>query len=635
MYTISIPVMLSDEFDKNATLEQLKKVNAMRVFLVLRGRKANTFTLSDQELQEIKEMKDFFEDNEIETAVWFGETLGHCAEGPIASHIYTKPVDSTGRVLEKEFCPLDEDFARDFSNTIQNVASLGVRCILLDDDFCMLSRTSPDTLLNNKTTNLSCFCENHMREYKRILGDDITPEKIAQQALSGKPNKYRTAWLEVCNYTLKSLAEKVRKAVDAVDPTVRVGICISPSSWDVDGLDAVELTKTLAGNTKPLMRLIGAPYWTMRNYPLSKVIEYERLQLKWAEGENFETLTEGDSFPRPRHAVSATRMEIFDTAMRADGNADGIYKYMLDYYSSCAYENGYIRQCEKNMGLYADIERIFKGKKATGVAIFEKMRLFEDADLSNDKFNKFYIFPLSQWFACDNSLPITYEQGNMPTIVFGENARHWNDFDRGLILNLRAAHILTERGVDVGLKQIGSRIVPLSEYYPVYQENVGLFCDGMELFNISVAEKAEILTQYRDEMGNEYTGAYRYENEQGQRFLVYAFGDGEPYFARGLFRSYCRQKQLIESIAWLGGKLPAYSLGNPDLYIMCKESADSLAVGLWNICEDEIEQPVIHLNEEYESIEFVNCSGTLNGKTVVLNQMTPFSIALLELKRRN
>ena len=33
------------------------------------------------------------------------------------------------------------------------------------------------------------------------------------------------------------------------------------SSWDIDGTNAYELAKILAGNTKPLVRLIGAPYW--------------------------------------------------------------------------------------------------------------------------------------------------------------------------------------------------------------------------------------------------------------------------------------------------------------------------------------------------------------------------------------
>ena len=107
----------------------------------------------------------------------------------------------------------------------------------------------------------------------------------------------------------------------------------------------------------------------------------------------------------------------------------------------------------------------------------------------------------------------------------------------------------------------------------------------------------------------------------------------DGYFNSDLmYRSYARSRQLASAAQWLSGKrLPAYSYGNPDLYVMCKKDADSMAVGLWNIFADTVYEQVVELDEEYKKIRFLNCSGILEGDKVILTEIKPFAFAGFEV----
>ena len=79
-------------------------------------------------------------------------------------------------------------------------------------------------------------------------------------------------------------------------------------------------------------------------------------------------------------------------------------------------------------------------------------------------------------------------------------------------------------------------------------------------------------------------------------------------------------------------KLPAYSYGNPDLYIMCKEAEDKKSVGLFNIFADGIYDGVVELDKKYKTIEFINCKGELKGDKVHIFEIQPFSFAGFEVR---
>lgn len=124
---------------------------------------------------------------------------------------------------------------------------------------------------------------------------------------------------------------------------------------------------------------------------------------------------------------------------------------------------------------------------------------------------------------------------------------------------------------------------------------------------------------------------YRYENSEGNRFLVINVNTRADN--SNVLKHYARSRQYAENILWLSGsKLPAYVYGNPAMYILCKKNKDSMAVGLWNFFADTAVDPVVELDREYSGIEFLNTSGKLDKNKVYLNDIPPFGFEGFEVK---
>lgn len=125
--------------------------------------------------------------------------------------------------------------------------------------------------------------------------------------------------------------------------------------------------------------------------------------------------------------------------------------------------------------------------------------------------------------------------------------------------------------------------------------------------------------------------SYRYENSDGNRFLVLNVNTRSG--SSNVLKHYARSKQYSENIPWLSGnKLPAYVYGNPALYIISKKNDSSMAVGLWNFFADTAIDPIVELDSEYSGIEFLNTNGKLDGNKVYLNDIPPFGFAGFEIK---
>lgn len=89
-----------------------------------------------------------------------------------------------------------------------------------------------------------------------------------------------------------------------------------------------------------------------------------------------------------------------------------------------------------------------------------------------------------------------------------------------------------------------------------------------------------------------------------------------------MFRSYYRQRELLDSFAWLRrAPLEAVCPGHPDLYLMVKTDARSITAGLWNFSLDAIEAPVVELAAPCTQLKTVNCTGSISGNRVTLSRL--------------
>lgn len=623
MYKIAIPITNrypNRSMDVQGTLKELQKAGAHRVWLCTARGIESEEILQDQ-LRLLKEHRRFFEENGLEVGAWLS-TLGHGGalshqedEIPDLDH-YQKIVGFDGSTCEDGFCPSDERFADRVSTWIGRIAQTGIRMIMLDDDF----------RLSLRPNGSGCCCEAHMAEYSRRVGKPVRREEMRALIFSGGPNKYRDAWLDMCHDALIGLAQKIRARVDEADPTVRVGVCAVMSTWDLDGVNAMELTRVLAGGTKPFLRTIDAPYWAAINpaQRLSVIFAYARLQRYWCRQSGIELFTEGDAYPRPRYATPASYLELFDMAMRADGGFDGILKYMMDYTASPRYERGYIDRMVRNKPAYDWIDAHLTGGTAEGADIVSRYDLLRQTEFPAKAPESINVTPTVHSLAAQCALPFTFGTRSAH-IVCGEDARTMalELADDGLLLDATAARLLKERGVDIGLSSISrdAQVLGGVEHYIADNEDV-MAGTAERFYTVTLADSAEVLSTLHD-----LPSCYRYENAAGQRFVVLCFDMDTPYPTAGLIRSYCRQRQVIDGLEWAGRKkLPAVLPGEPDIYITCKRQGSDLAVGLWNLSADVISDARIRLDRVYTALELFGAEGALEDDCLTLkSDMAPFS----------
>jgi hypothetical protein len=623
MYKISVPVMNKnfERAGKEELVRKLKSIDAQRVFLAL-----DTYE-TDVEKQKIifsslKENTEFLKKHGFEVGAW---VWTYTLKG---DNDYVHMKFTSGNTSDGFICPSDENFRRFAGNYIKDIAKCGVDIIMYDDDY----------RYGFLDSGLGCVCENHIEYMENILGEKLPENVIDEYLISGSENKYRSAWLEANRYFMLKFAEDMRKCLDEINPAIRFGACSCMSVWDFDGTDSIEISKQLAGKTKPFLRLIGAPYWAVNKgwgNRLQDVIELERMELAWCADEDIEIFGEGDVYPRPRFNCPASYLEGFDTALRADGSFDGILKYAIDYTSNANYENGYVKRHIENKEIYKEIEAIFGNKKAVGVRVYESMKKFEHMSVpkvaKNKNLAEMFFSPAARMLA-SCSIPTVYEGNGLCGIVFGENAKYIPDeaFKNGLIIDARAAEILVERGIDVGIESRTD--LPLkgtTEYFSDENEYVPVSLVS-NTYNINLKPGAKVQSYFVDKDVT-YPASYIYENADGQRFFVFGF-DG--YFMHeSLYRQYTRSRQLAQNIKWLSGNnLSAYISGNPDLYVMNKSNGKVLAVGLWNFFEDYISEPIIKLDKKYSKIRFLNCVGKLEEDTVYLSKIQPYEFVAFEVE---
>ena len=613
MYKLSIPLTVNElnDYGSEPFIKALKELGAETAVLAI-----GCYQLDKGEQEKIfsalKKYVPLFKEAGFSVAVWFW-TFAIREEAP-----FVRITSPSGKVSKEECCPSDKEFCEFVCTYLQNIADAGPDMILFDDDF----------RYGYIDCGLGCACKNHRAFMESLLGEAPPEGDISHLIFAGSKNKYRSAFLKANGHFFKEFAKTARQAVDSVDPTIRLGLCACMSTWDFDGVSAAELSRILAGNTKPFLRLIGAPYWAFNRgwgNRLQDVIELERMESSWC-GEGIEILAEGDTYPRPRFTCSANELEGFDMALRASGAVDGILKYTLDYCADVGYEKGYRQKHLQNKGIYAQIDEHFGDKTPVGVRIYEAMQKFENADVpayyaGRDEVENLFFSPAARMLAAQ-AIPSVYEGIGIVGIAFGENAKYIDQdaLNGGMILDITAAQILENAGVDVGLKKAGEFYKASREYFSQAHRYVSLW--GCPAAEIEVKDGARIESTLTD-LKKETVGSYSYQNAQGQHFLVFAF-DGYSMNEHA-FKHYVRGEQIERWVRATGKALPASMLGNPDCYLLCKENEAGKAIWIGNFFADECMQRVVTLDRSYKRIEFINCSGKLEGNKVILDAVLPYA----------
>ena len=588
----------------------------------------NIFINSDK----VKKLFEYFQSNGLEVGVWIdgfghGGTLLHDKPQDISKYTPIEGVD--GRVAEHALCPEDENFASEFAEGVAKIAKLSPDLIMLDDDFRFNVRAG--------FYDMGCFCKYHYKRYCELVGEEVPRDQIKKLVFTGEKNKYRDAYYDMISESLVKFAKRLRKSVDEVNPSVRLGACYTLETFDTNGADLKELSYALAGNTKPFARLPGAPYWNVNVIP---VIESVRMLLKWAQDSGVELCVEGDTYPRPRYNVPSKSFEIYDFLLKANGEGSAMFAYLFDYNQKPDYETGYLERFVRNIPKREAFAKAFEGKKKTGVWVYNVQHKVRNYSLPNELIDGIFtrledrsMYSQTHNILSQNGICTAYEKTDYPVVVFGENAKYIdkNDLKNGAIVDIAGAKFLQDRGIDVGLISAKQKQV-FGEYYKKADDTITSI-NHKDLQEITVKDGAEVETIFNP---GSTPASYRYTNADGIKFFVLAYNAMSLYgeYNKNYLQNYYRQEQLISAIEWLcGKKLPVVSKKNPNLYfLVAKEEDGSCAVAVANVYYDDIYNLEIELDKEYENAEFIGIEGKLAKDKIVVPYLPAYATMVINLK---
>ena len=605
--------------------DMLKKCGADAVFIAFGGR-ADFYVDGGERSEFLQSDIEFFEKEGFEVGVWI-TSLGYGT--PINPKYipylkdFTKIKGADSICYGDGFCPEDDAYMDKYLTWLDKVVKKGVKMLMIDDELCLSARPG-----------LGCFCDKHIKLLEAELGESLEGKDVRELFFTGKTNRYRKAWEKVSGDTLRNFARKVRAKVDETDKNIRVGFCAGYTSWDIEGVDALELTKILAGDTKPFLRFTGAPYWVSKwlnkfdGQNLSSVCEMARMQEAWSRDSGVEVFAEADSYPRPRHMIPATYLECFDAAVTASGGM-GQLKYMFDYAATPEYETGYMKRHLRNKPLYEFLEKHFSDKEAYGVKVYEKMHKFTDMTLpekytNSAKLMKRSLSPAASMLAF-LGVPSVHAEDSDYAIAFGENVKEIKKMPKKLILDITGAKILKEQGIDVGFESLSAMNVPTTISDGV--NKVSLTNPWGEYYNPVLKEGTDVKCTFIA-LDESFPGAYTYKSGDTE-FLVFTFDGFIDKYDSGVFTSYIQESVVKDFL----GNAFCYIRKEPAVYQICKRDENETAVLFENLWEDALFDFEIELDKEYKDVSFFGADGVLEGaKIKITSEVAPYGMFAVILK---
>jgi len=146
-------------------------------------------------------------------------TLGHGAPtlNTVAALGFDPMVDHLGMASLGTPCPLDTRFLAYVAEVYGHMAQAGASTLWVDDDVRYGGHGTP---------GIGCFCPLHLERISALLGRPVTREEIVGRLDRDgpEPTDERVAWQTVNRDALLEMATVIRRAVQAVDPEIMLGL---------------------------------------------------------------------------------------------------------------------------------------------------------------------------------------------------------------------------------------------------------------------------------------------------------------------------------------------------------------------------------------------------------------------------
>jgi len=564
-------------------------------------KKADGFAAAFAALQ-----KELAGDPDIHPGILLQSLLGHgwSAEVSLTGETWQKTVTKEGSSTSRQ-CPLDRGFRDYVLAAIEALAASKPTFFLVDDDFCMKRG--------------ECFCPLHMARYNERLSANWSRENLVAH-LESAPSSDPVVQVvtAVLHEGLVDFAKEIRASIDKIAPGTRCGMC-SPG---VGQYHLADVTRALAGNTEPFVRLAGAIYGDAKPSALNWISRYTAIRALAADGVK-DLIAESDTFPHNQYSASAAGLHAHITVGLLNGlNGSKLWNTSL-YDKSPESGRAYERIIAKNLRFYDALLSEVDGACWQGMEtpLCDHRRDYHPMDPGRPLEFPDFITSLIGGFG----IPYTYGSSmeNRPRMLSGDHVDRFTDQEiqgflrGGLLLDGLAARRLAARGFS---EEIGVTIGDRRDFFHTVEietrsgKRAAFMWDkgSTELLPAEGAREVTTLFHEVDGSGSDRkrqgAGMVFFQNRFGGRVATMAFHTAMPYYKILLP---IRRRWLVEACDFLvGGMLPSVVQEDQPVmarHALLKDGSDLLSV--LNLGADPLDGFTIRSARRFNSLQSLGCEG--------------------------
>lgn len=536
-----------------------------------------------------RRFKDMLSGSGLRLGILVQSTLGH---GTINRSAFTRGANERGEPTQS-CCPLAPGLDAYLTQAIATVAAERPEFMLIDDDFRLANFGSS-----------GCYCTLHLKALELAAGRRYEREELIQ-ALP-RDEGLRKLWNKVRLDSLMVLAEKIRMAIDSVDPKIPCGLCMCDACGSELSF-ARPIARTLAGENEPFLRIANSWYYTCDSKSLTARIYWTAAQMRELQGVD-EILAESDTYPHNRYYTPAKtlRAQIIYSILHGCTGLKLWISRLYDYQAKSG--EAYRQMLQQEQNYFTALRELRTDVVWSGPVTPLPTDFFQAGGCS-------YAVRKNNWAAAilaHLGIPtvVNAAEGAAVRMLGGLECDLFTDAEirrflsGGLLLDGPAAVKLCERGFGELLGVTAD--LPENWYYqherihcaPINGKSgaakiliTALVCDGAVRLRPQPATQTLSTLLWGAHFGcvDESAigaGTTIYENELGGRVAIFAAAIGDT-----AFKDEARREQLIGVLGWLNRcPLPVVVESDLDVYALYGQRGDEEILVAFNLNLDALEK---------------------------------------------
>ena len=569
----------------------------------------------EEAAQQFRRLKAQLKPHGIRAGILVQTLLDHAERfQPLSPVSFQRITGFDGAVSRACFCPMDQDFLIYVREMILMFSKELPDFFLVDDDV---------RLDNHHPARWACACPLHVALFNRFAGLEYSREQIfsAMERDDELGLSVREHWQNSGDESLLQLARTIRESIDQVDAKIRCGKCASGSKSTFREAD---IARTLAGVTKPFIRLLGAYYCQDGYAHFPDVMTSLATQASLLD-KDIELLSESDTCMHTRYHTSVKTLRGHVAGSILAGGIDVPYTWIpgiLEWIPADV--EAFSKTMKSGLAFFSELKRISDQVRWLGptLVINNRRRIAMPWRESHPESCQ-----IGRWGgAICGKFGIPFTVNNADSSIYMLDGTAVHDLTRKEIEEILGKAVLLDGPAAMTLSQWGYSELMGVEVRDGDDElrcNYEKFSDDAELNGGSVGKHQLSMRTSTEgvqrlvplsatvrvpstfiasegynscEETNVSPALTVFENIRGGRVAVYAQNNIIMSSGYKCFMSDIRKEQLVHVMSWLGGQaLPAFTANGVDTYLLYGHDAltGEYISAIFNLSQDEVKSPCL------------------------------------------